>query len=98
MPLGDSVWFPHSARRAGVLGVVILMVILHHSTLLGLMNAGLLFGWLPVQLAYDISYLLVGVVILYWIAATMPATPDEYGPSDQTGESTTTDSPTTTER
>ena len=98
MPLGDSVWFPHSSRRAGVLVIVILMVILHHSALLGLMDAGLLFGWLPVQLAYDISYLLVGVVILYWIAATMPATPAEYGPSDQTGGSTSTESPTTTEK
>jgi hypothetical protein len=98
MPLGDSVWFPHSARRAGVLMVVLLMVILHHSKLLGLMDAGLLFGWLPVQLAYDISYLLVGVVILYWIAVTMPATPAEYGPTEQTEESTTTESPPTTER
>lgn len=98
MPLGDSVWFPNSVRRTGTLAIVILMVILHQSELLGLTDAGLLFGWLPVQLAYDISFLLVGVVILYGIALTMPAPPDEYGPSSQTGESTTTESPTTTER
>jgi hypothetical protein len=98
MPLGDSVWFPNSLRRAGTLVIVVLMVILHHSSLLGLMDAGLLFGWLPVQLAYDISFLLVGVVILYGIALTMPATPAEYGPTSQTDESTTTESPPTAER
>jgi hypothetical protein len=98
MPLGDSVWFPNSLRRAGTLAIVVLMVILHHSSLLGLMDAGLLFGWLPVQLAYDISFLLVGVVILYGIAQTMPATPAESGPGNQTDESTTTESPTAAER
>ncbi len=97
MPLGDSVWFPRSADRATVLAVVILMVILHQSELLGLMDAGLLFGWLPVQLAYDISFLLVGSVIVYWITTVVSATPDEYGSTDQTEESTTSESPSTTE-
>lgn len=98
MVLGDSVWFPHSVRRARILSVVIVMVILHQSELLGLMDAGLLFGWLPVQIAYDISFLLVGVLILYWIAMIVPATPDEYGPSSQAEGSTTTESPPTTEK
>lgn len=98
MVLGDSVWFPHSVRRARILAVVIVMVILHQSELLGLMDAGLLFGWLPVQLAYDISFLLISVIVLYWIATTVPATPDEYGPNSQAEESTTTESPTTTEK
>ncbi|MFC6768291.1 hypothetical protein [Natrinema soli] len=97
MPLGDSVWFPQSADRATVLVVVILMVILHQSELLGLMDAGLLFGWLPVQLAYDISFLLVGSVIVYWITTVVSATPDEYSPTDQTEESPTSESPSTTE-
>lgn len=97
MPLGDSVWFPQSADRATVLVVVILMVILHQSELLGLMDAGLLFGWLPVQLAYDISFLLVGSVIVYWITTVVSATPDEHSPTDQTEESPTSESPSTTE-
>jgi hypothetical protein len=98
MPLGDSVWFPDSLRRAGTLAIVVLMVILHHSSLLGLMDAGLLFGWLPVQLAYDILFLLAGVVILYGIALTMPATPAESESGNQTDESTTTEPPTAAER
>ena len=89
MPLGDSVWFPDSLRRGGTLAIVVLMVILHQSELLGLMDAGLLFSWLPVQLAYDISFLLVGVVILYGIALTMPATPTESESANQTDETTT---------
>jgi hypothetical protein len=97
MPLGDSVWFPRSADRAAVLAVVILMVILHQSELLGLMDAGLLFGWVPVQFAYDILFLLIGSVIVYWIATVVSATPDEYGSTDQTEESATTDTSTTTE-
>ena len=98
MPLGDSVWFPNSVRRAGTLAVIILMMILHQSEFLGLMDAGLLFGWLPVQLAYDISFLLVGVVVLYGIARTMPTTPPEYGPSEQNDESTATKSSPATEQ
>lgn len=67
-----------------------IMILLHQSELLGLMNAGLLFGWLPVQLAYDILFLLVGVLVLYWIATTIPDT-DVRNLTEQTTESTTTD-------
>lgn len=78
MALRDSVWFPQSRDRAIVLATVIAMVVLHHSALLGLMDAGLLFGWVPVQLAYDVVYLLLGVGILYWIAAMVPDGPEEH--------------------
>lgn len=90
-------WFPRSADRAAVLAVVILMVILHQSELLGLMDAGLLFGWLPVQLAYDFAFLFVGSIIVYWITTVVAATPDKSGSTDQTEESVTADPSTTTE-
>lgn len=97
MTLGDSLWFPNSVRRAGPLVVIVLMAILHQSELLGLMNAGLLFGWLPAQLTYDILFLFVSVVVLYGIALSMPAAPPEYELSNQTNESAMTKSSSETE-
>lgn len=52
------------------------MIVAHHSELFGLMDAGLLFGWLPIQLVYDVGYLLVGVLILYWMAGQITENPD----------------------
>ncbi|QIO24932.1 hypothetical protein [Haloarcula sp. JP-L23] len=59
-----------------VLVSVLFMIVAHHSELFGLMDAGLLFGWLPIQLAYDVGYLLVGVAILYWMAGKVTENPD----------------------
>lgn len=96
MALRDSVWFPQSRDRATVLATVTVMVVLHHSGLLGLMNAGLLFGWVPIQLAYDVVYLLLGIGILYWIATMVPDGPEEQ-PSTIPDESSSTEATDTTE-
>lgn len=84
--LRDSLWFPQSRDQASVLLVVSIMVVAHHSSLLGLMDAGLLFGWLPIQLTYDIAYLLVGVGILVWIARKIPDPTEEYASPTRTEE------------
>lgn len=92
MALKDSVWFPRSRDHAVVLAIVIIMVVLHHSELLGLMNAGLVFEWVPVQLAYDILYLFIGVIILYWIARIAPDGPEENTSVTQGETSVSTES------
>lgn len=97
MALRDSVWFPQSRDRAIVLATVVAMVVLHHSELLGLMDAGLLFGWVPVQLAYDIVYLLLGVGILYWIATMVPDGSEEHASTTRTNESSSVEATDTTE-
>lgn len=77
--IGDSFWAPKSPVRAALLASVLAMVVLHQSELLGLMDSqALLFGWLPAQVAYDIGYLLVGVVILSVMYVVAPDPPADY--------------------
>lgn len=59
-----------------VLASVLFMVVAHQSELFGLMDVGLLFGWLPIQLAYDVGFLFVGVAILYWMSGKLTENPD----------------------
>ncbi len=77
--MGDSFWTPKSPVRAALLVSVLTMVVLHQSELFGLMDAQtLLFGWLPIQIAYDIAFLLVGVVILSVMYVVAPEPPADY--------------------
>ncbi len=77
--MGDSFWTPKTPVRAALLGSVLAMIVLHQSELLGLMNAQtLLFGWLPLQIAYDIAFLLIGVVILSVMYVVAPEPPADY--------------------
>lgn len=77
--IGDSFWTPKTPLRAALLASVLAMVVLHQSELLGLMNSqALVFGWLPVQIAYDIAYLLVGVGILSVMYVVAPDPPADY--------------------
>lgn len=77
--MGDSFWTPKSPVRAALLVSVLAMVVLHQSGLLGIMNSQVLvFGWLPIQIAYDIAFLLVGVVILSVMYAVAPEPPADY--------------------
>jgi len=68
----DSVWYPSSPRNAAIVAMLVVMILLHHTSLLGLTDAGLLFGWLPVQLAYDLAYTLLSVLLLYWVYTVAP--------------------------
>lgn len=77
--IGDSFWSPTRPKRVVLLASVLVMVVLHQSELLGLMDSEMLvLGWLPAQIAYDIVYLLVGVGILYAMYLTAPQPPAEY--------------------
>lgn len=78
-------WAPTNWKQALLLLAVLLMVVLHQSELLGLMGTTtLLFGWLPLQLAYDILFGLVAVVVAYGIYRVAPDPPEEYRGSDET--------------
>lgn len=80
--LRGSIWYPNTARSAAFIVVIALMILLHQSQFLGLMDSTtLLFGWLPVQIAYDIVFNLIGVGILYGMYRTAPKPPERYEPT-----------------
>lgn len=77
--IGDSFWTPKTPVRAVLPAAVLVMVVLHQSELLGVMDSqALIFGWLPIQIAYDIAYLLIGVGILSAMYVMAPDPPAEY--------------------
>lgn len=70
-------WLPTNGKRAGLLLLVVAMVVLRQSELVGLMNSTtLVFGWIPMQLAYDIAFGLVSALIVYAIYRAAPEPPD----------------------
>ena len=75
----NSFWYPNSPKRALLLALVPLMVVAHQSELVGLYDSTtLLFNWLPAQIAYDISFNLVGFVILVVMYYLAPDPPERY--------------------
>ncbi|WP_336023576.1 hypothetical protein [Halobellus salinisoli] len=92
--IGDSFWTPKRPVRIALLGAVLAMVVLHQSELLGLMNSqALVFGWIPVQIAYDVAFLLVGTAILAVMYVLAPEPPAEHEATID-GDATSTDSST----
>lgn len=71
MTLRDGFWYPNNFRQVVGLLAVIVLVLLHESSLVGLMNAGVVLGWLPTQLAYDIVYVAASTGLLYWMYTTL---------------------------
>lgn len=67
-----SVWYPGSRRNVVVLVMLAGMTVLHFTELFGLLNAGLLFGWLPIQFAYDLVYTVLATVLLYVVYRMAP--------------------------
>lgn len=77
--IGDSFWAPKRPVRIALLGAVLAMVVLHQSELLGLMDSQtLVLGWIPMQIAYDVAFLLVGTVILAVMYLVAPEPPSEH--------------------
>lgn len=74
----ESVWYPNTKRSAVVVTLLVVMTGLHFTEFVGLMDAGLLGGWLPIQLAYDLGYTLLSVVVLYWIYTMAPDVPAAF--------------------
>lgn len=88
--IGDSFWTPKSPVRAALLASVLAMVVLHQSELLGLMDSqALIFGWLPIQIAYDIAYLIAGIVILSVMYVVAPEPPADYDAKVERGTEST---------
>ncbi len=74
-----SIWYPNSLRGITFLGVIVLMVVLHQSQFLGLMDSTtLVFGWLPMQIAYDAVFNVIGIGILYVLYRAAPEPPETY--------------------
>ncbi|MGQ4556047.1 hypothetical protein [Halobellus sp. GM3] len=87
--IGDSFWTPKRPVRLALLGAVLAMVALHQSELFGLMNSqALIFGWIPVQIAYDVAYLLVGTGILAVMYLVAPEPPAEHEATVEDGGAT----------
>lgn len=79
-------WIPTNWKRAVLLLVLLVMVVLRQSELVGLMDStALLFGWLPAQIAYDIALGLVATVLAYGIYLEAPEPPAEYEPTWEPG-------------
>jgi len=80
--IGNSFWTPKRPVRIALLGAVLAMVVLHQSELFGLMSSQtLILGWIPVQIAYDVAYLLVGTAILAVMYLVAPEPPSEHEPT-----------------
>ncbi|RQG87936.1 hypothetical protein EA462_13825 [Natrarchaeobius halalkaliphilus] len=86
--LKGSFWYPQTVPRAILLLGVLIMIPLHQSELLGLMSTStLVFGWVPLQLAYDVTLILSGVVVLYAMYRMAPEPPEEHEPTIESDES-----------
>lgn len=82
--LRDSFWYPTTVRGGGLLLTVVAMIVLHQSEFLGLVDTTtLVFGWLPLQLAYDVLFNLVGVVVLYAMYRAAPTPPAGLEPTKE---------------
>ena len=82
----DSLWYPEDWKRLLLVLSVPVMIALHMSELVGLMNSQqLLFGWLPMQFAYDIGRGILAIVLIYAFATQAP---DSSGNIETTGRST----------
>ena len=77
----NSVWYPNSVRSIAIIILLVGMTLLHFTEVIGLTNAGLLLGWLPVQLAYDMTYTVLSVILLYGVYRISPAVSAEYKPT-----------------
>lgn len=78
-----SFWYPDSGKSIIVLALIGIMIVFHHSELVGLYDSTtLLFGWLPAQIAYDMAFNLAGfgiLVLMYYLAPTPPERYDSEG-------------------
>jgi len=80
--LRGSIWWPDTPRSIAFVAVVALMIILHQSQFVGLMDSTtLVFGWLPAQIAYDVAFNLVGVGVLYALYRAAPEPPTTHEPT-----------------
>lgn len=79
-----SIWYPNSLRGVAFLGVIGLMIVVHQSQFLGLMDSTtLVFGWLPMQIAYDALFNLAGVGILYVLYRAAPEPSEVYDVNEE---------------
>ena len=80
--IGDSFWTLNRPVRFTLFIAVLAMVVAHLSELFGLMDATtLVFGWVSAQIAYDVAYVLVGVIILAVMYLVAPEPPFAYEPT-----------------
>lgn len=69
----DSVWWPGDAKRAGLLLGIVVLIVLRQNELFGLMDSTVLvFGWFPVQLAYDTLLSVLGIGLGYLFYRAVP--------------------------
>lgn len=74
-----SLWYPNTGKQAALLVAVCAMVVLHHSELVGLYDSTtILFGWIPMQIAYDMAFNVIGFAILVVMYYLAPTAPDRY--------------------
>lgn len=71
-------WYPTLDRRGALLGVFLLLLVLHFNELFGLSTStALVFGWLPVNMAYYIGLNVLHVAFLVLLYYNWPDPKDE---------------------
>jgi hypothetical protein len=80
----DSIWYPDTPIKFVIVAAVVAMVVLHHTSFTPIYSSTyLVFGWIPVQIAYDIALLLVSMIVLFGMYKASPDTPPKFETSDE---------------
>lgn len=86
----NSIWWPGDARRGVLLLSILFLIVIRQNEIFGLMDSTMLvFGWFPIQLAFDTLLGIIAVVIAYGFYRAAPE-PDleEIGESDVSADTT----------
>lgn len=71
-------WYPTLDRRGALLGLFFVLVVLHFNEIFGLhTSTDLVFGWLPVNMAYYVGTNVLHVLFLVLIYLNWPDPADE---------------------
>jgi hypothetical protein len=83
--LGDSFWIPRNGQRAVLLLGIVAVIVLHESSIVGLMyDTTLVGGWLPVLIVYTLGYQILGIGITYAVYRMIPDPPEDITPDRTT--------------
>lgn len=76
----DAFWYPTLDKRGALLALAIVLFILHFDELFGLHTSKVLvFGWLPIEMAYQIFQGFLHVGFMYLLYLNWPSPTAELG-------------------
>lgn len=79
----SSFWYPDDWKQGILLLAVLLMIPLHQSELFGLMEStAIVLGWIPAQIAFDIAFNIIAIVILILMYYLAPKPSEKHRPEE----------------